>query len=262
VTVADVHGRAIPYEDTGGTGTPLVLAHGFFMDRSMFEPQVAALRQRFRVITYDERGHGEAADDPAPYSYWDLADDLAGLLDHLGLERAVIGGMSQGGFIALRFALRYPDRAIGLVLLDSQAGVELEEKRAEYEVMRSVWEEDGPSELMGGMVAAIILGNYQENPRWVAGWIARYPTGLGQIYTTLMERDDITERLFEIRAPALVVHGDEDAAIPMERAEALCAGLAGCAGVVVVAGGSHAANLNRPEAVNEAIGDFLAGLKP
>jgi pimeloyl-ACP methyl ester carboxylesterase len=260
VTVASVSGRAVPYRDTGGAGIPIVLAHGFFMDGSMFEPQVAALCDRYRVITYDERGHGEAVDDPDPYTYWDLADDLAGLLDHLGLERAVIGGMSQGGFIALRFALRYPNRVLGLVLLDSQAGVELDEKRAEYEVMRSVWEEDGPSELMGGMVAAIILGSYEESDRWVARWIARYPTGLGQIYSTLMDRDDITGRLSEIRAPALVVHGDEDAAIPMERAEALCAGLAGCAGVVVVAGGSHSANLNRPEVVNEAIADFLGGL--
>ncbi len=239
---------------------PVVLAHGFFMDRSMFEPQLAALRDRFRVITYDERGHGEAADERDPYSYWDLADDLAGLLDNLGLERAVIGGMSQGGFIALRFALRYPKRVVGLVLLDSQAGLELEEKRAEYEAMRSVWEEDGPSEPMAGMVAAIILGNYPGNPEWVRKWIVRYPTGLGQAYPTLMDRDDITDRLPEIYAPALVVHGDEDAAIPMERAEALCAGLSGCAGVVVVAGGSHSANLNRPEAVNEAISGFLGGL--
>jgi pimeloyl-ACP methyl ester carboxylesterase len=260
VTIAEVHGRAIPYSDSGGSGIPIVLAHGFFMDGSMFEPQLAALRERFRVITYDERGHGAAADDPDPYSYWDLADDLAGLLDHLGLERAVVGGMSQGGFIALRFALRYPTRVIGLVLLDTQAGVELEEKRGEYEAMRSVWVEDGPSELMGGMVAAIILGNYERNPDWVAKWMVRYPNGLGQAYTTLMERDDISGRLSEIRAPALVVHGDEDAAIPMERAEALCTGLSGCAGVVVVAGGSHAANLNRPEAVNQAIAAFLAGL--
>jgi len=260
MTVAEVNGRAIPYQDSGGRGIPVVFAHGFFMDHSMFEPQVAALRDRFRVITYDERGHGEAADEPDPYTYWDLADDLAGLLDQLGIERAVIGGMSQGGFIGLRFALRHPDRVIGLVLLDTQAGVELEEKRGEYDAMRSVWVEDGPSELMGGMVAAIILGNYPGSPAWVAKWMVRYPTGLGQAYEALMNRDDITDRLPEIRAPALVVHGDEDAAIPMERAEGLCAGLSGCDGVVVVAGGSHSANLNRPEAVNKAIEGFLAGL--
>ncbi len=260
MTVVEVNGRSIPYEDTGGAGTPLVLAHGFLMARTMFEPQVTALRGRHRVITYDQRGHGEAPDEPEPYSYWDLAGDLAGLLDELGVERAVVGGMSQGGFIALRFALLHPGRVRGLVLIDSQAGQELPEKRVEYDLMHSVWEEDGPSELLGGMVAAIILGRYERTAEWVAGLSARYPRGLGQIYPTLMERDDVTDRLPEITAPALVLHGDEDAAIPLERAQALCAGLVGCPGVVLVEGGSHTSNLTRPEAVNRAIGEFLAGL--
>lgn len=260
MTVAEVNGRSIPYEDTGGAGTPLVLAHGFLMERRMFEPQVTALRGRHRVITYDARGHGEAPDEPEPYDYWDLAGDLAGLLDQLGVERAVVGGMSQGGFVALRFALLHPGRVAGLVLIDSQAGLELPEKRVEYDLMRSVWEEDGPSELLGGMVAAIILGRYDGTAEWVAGMAARYPRGLGQIYPTLMDRDDVTDRLSEIKAPALVLHGDEDAAIPLERAEALCAGLEGCPDVVRVEGGSHASNLTRPEAVNRAIADFLAGL--
>ena len=260
MAIAEVSGVRVPFTDTDGPGLPLVLAHGFLMDRTMFDPQVSALRSRFRVITWDQRGHGEADDAAEPYDYWDLAEDLAGLLDHLGLERAVVGGMSQGGFISLRFALRHPDRVAGLVLIDSQAGLELDEKRGEYDMMRSVWDEDGPSELMGGMVAAIILGRYPESPAWIARWIARYPRGLGHIYSTLMDRDDITDRLGEIEAPALVLHGDEDAAIPMERGEALAAGLPGARGLVVVPGGSHASNLTNPEAVNRAIEEFLAGL--
>lgn len=256
VRVGDIR---VPYEDTGGPGPVLVLGHGFLMDRTMFEPQVEALRSRARVVTWDQRGHGEADDAAGPYTYWDLADDLAGLLDHLDIGRAVVGGMSQGGFIALRFALRNPGRVAGLVLIDSQAGVELEDKRTEYDLMRSVWDEDGPSELMGGMVAAIILGRYEHSDAWIRRWVERYPLprGLGHIYSTLMDRDDVTDRLGEIRAPALVLHGDEDAAIPMERAEALAAGLPGSSGVVVVPGGSHASNLTNPEAVNRAIAAFL-----
>jgi pimeloyl-ACP methyl ester carboxylesterase len=250
----------IPYDDTGGAEPVLVLAHGFLMDRTMFEPQVSGLRARHRVVTWDQRGHGEADDAPEPYDYWDLAEDLAALLDHLGVERAVVGGMSQGGFISLRFALLHPDRVAGLVLIDSQAGLELEEKRGEYDIMRSVWDEDGPSELMGGMVAAIILGRYDGSPAWVARWLARYPKGLGHIYSTLMDRDDITDRLGEIAAPALVLHGDEDVAIPMERAEVMAAGLPGAKGVTVVPRGSHASNLTNPEAVNRAIEEFLADL--
>jgi 3-oxoadipate enol-lactonase len=262
LAIAEIKGIRVPYDDTGGPGLPLVLAHGFLMDRTMFEPQVEALRSHVRVITWDQRGHGEADDAAEPYTYWDLAEDLLGLLDHLGLERAVVGGMSQGGFISLRFALRHPERVAGLVLIDSQAGLELDEKRTEYDLMRSVWDEDGPSELMGGMVAAIILGRYSRSEEWIHRWIDRYPRprGLGHIYSTLMDRDDITDRLAEIEAPALVLHGDEDAAIPMERGEALAAGLPGARGVVVVPGGSHASNLTNPDAVNRAIEEFLAGL--
>jgi len=260
MTVAHVNGVRVPYEDSGGSRPALVLAHGFLMDRRMFEPQVEALRSRVRVITWDQRGHGEADDSAEPYTYWDLAEDLCGLMDHLGLDRAVVGGMSQGGFISLRFALRHPDRVAGLVLIDSQAGLELEEKKGEYDIMRSVWDEDGPSELMGGMVAAIILGRYPESPVWIERGVTRHPHGLGQIYSTLMDRDDITDRLGEITAAALVLHGDEDAAIPMERADALAAGLPGASGVVVVPGGSHASNLTNPDAVNRAIADLLGRL--
>ena len=103
---ADINGQRIHFEDTGGVGVPLVLAHGFLMDSTMFEPQVAALRDEWRVITWDQRGHGQTVSDGQRFSFWDSAADLAGLLDQLGIQQAAVGGMSQGGFIALRLALR------------------------------------------------------------------------------------------------------------------------------------------------------------
>jgi 3-oxoadipate enol-lactonase len=95
---ADINGQRIRFEDTGGDGTPVVLAHGFLMDREMFAPQVGALSPEFRVITWDERGFGETEFDGQPFTYWDSAQDCLGLLDHLGLDRAVSGGMSRAGF--------------------------------------------------------------------------------------------------------------------------------------------------------------------
>ncbi|HEY3195859.1 MAG TPA: alpha/beta fold hydrolase, partial [Candidatus Dormibacteraeota bacterium] len=92
--VAEVGGQRLYYEDTGGAGLPLVLSHGFLMDADMFEPQVRALGGRYRVITWDQRGHGRTVSTIEPATFWDSANDLAGLLDHLGVERAVIGGMS------------------------------------------------------------------------------------------------------------------------------------------------------------------------
>ncbi len=256
--VAQVRGQRLHYEDTGGAGVPLVFSHGFLMDGDMFDAQKGALAGSHRVITWDQRGHGRTESDRRPFTYWDSADDLAGLLDHLGVERAFIGGMSQGGFIGLRFALRYPDRTAGLVLIDTQAGVEDAEKAAQYDLMHDVWIGSGPNDQLLEMVAAIIIGNQRpEAAAWVARWKARDPASLTPIYRTLMDRDDVTGRLGEIKAPAIVIHGTEDVAIDMSLADQLCAGLPGCRGVIRIEGAGHASNVTHPAAVNEAISGFL-----
>jgi len=87
---AVVNDQRIYFEDTGGDGPAVVLAHGFLMDHEMFAPQVAALREAYRVITWDERGFGQTQYDGQPFDYWDSAADCLGLLDHLGIERAVV----------------------------------------------------------------------------------------------------------------------------------------------------------------------------
>ena len=261
MAVAEIRGQRLHYEDSVGSGMPLVLSHGFLQDSEMFEPQVRDLAGRHRIITWDQRGHGRTMSTPVPFTYWDSADDLAGLLDHLGIERAVVGGMSQGGFISLRFALRYPNRTAGLVLIDTQAGQEDPEKSLQYDLMHEVWVGSGASDQLLEMVAAIIVGNNRpESASWIAKWKARDPATLTQIYRTLMDRDDLTDRLGEIRAPAIVIHGSDDVAIDMSLAEKLCAGLGACRGVTRIEGAGHSANLTHPEAVNRAIGDFLASL--
>lgn len=258
---AEVRGQRLYYEDAPGDGVPVVLGHGFLMDADMFAPQVAALRGRHRVVTWDQRGHGRTVSTAEPFTYWDSAEDLAGLLDELGIDRAVVGGMSQGGFVALRFALSHPDRTAGLILIDTQAGTEDPEKAVQYDLMHDVWVGSGPNPQLTGMVAAIIIGNERpESASWVAKWVDRPPASLTQIYRALMDRDDITSRMGEIRAPALVIHGKEDVAIDMALAERLCHDLQDCRGLVAVDGAGHASNLTHPEPVNEAIEKFLVSL--
>jgi pimeloyl-ACP methyl ester carboxylesterase len=259
---ADVNGQRIYFEDSGGTGLPLFLAHGLLMDHEMFAPQVAALGDLCRVITWDARGHGLTEAAPDDFSYWDSAEDLRGLMDHLGIERAIVGGMSQGGFASLRFALRYPERVVGLVLLNTQAGQEDPEALPRYEMMLDVWVNDGPNDVIAEAIAATIIGaDRPESPAWMAKWKARPTTEPRWIFRALVGREDLTDRLGEITAPALVVHGEEDIAIDMPRAETLAAGLSGAWPLVRVPGAAHAANLTHPEPVNAAIADFIQDLK-
>ncbi len=258
--IARVNGQQIAYDDFGGAGPAVVLAHGFLFDRTMFAPQVAALRDAYRIVTWDARGFGDTVFDDKPFTYWDLASDCLSLLDHLGIERAVVGGMSQGGFVSLRVALTAPERVRALILIDTQAGTEDPEAIPLYEHMLESWVADGPSEQIAEVVAGLILGSPELAKAWIPRWMARSHQLLEEPGRALLTRDDITPRLGEIGFPALVVHGTADASIPIERAAALASGLPRCRGVVTIQDGTHASNLTHPGAVNDAVDAFLDSL--
>jgi 3-oxoadipate enol-lactonase len=262
--VAAANGAEITYTDSGGQGPAVVFSHGFLMDHTMFDQQVAALSPHYRVITWDQRGHGGTR-ATGTFTYWDSAADVLALLDHLGVERAVLAGMSQGGFVSLRAALTAPDRVRALVLIDSQAGQEDPAMAPAYEQMHQVWLDNGPGPVQE-MVASIILGPGQWDG-WYATWNEQYaqwaPDDLDQLnwpFRCLMDRDDITGRLAEVTCPTLIVHGTADAAIPVARAQAVADGLGGPVTFVTVDGAPHASNVTHPDEVNQATLSFLRGL--
>jgi pimeloyl-ACP methyl ester carboxylesterase len=256
---AAVNGTEISYADTGGDGPVVVLSHGILMDQSMFAPQVQALAPEFRVIAWDQRGHGGT---PArgPFSYWDSARDLLGLLDHVGIQRAVLGGMSQGGFVSLRAALLAPDRVRALILIDTQAGLEDPAVAGAYEQLHEVWREQGPRPVQD-VVSSIIMGPGQWDD-WYAKWAALGIEDVTPAFRCLMDRDDLTGRLGDIDCPALIVHGSADAAIPLAKAEELHDGLRGPARLAVVEGGTHASNMSHPAEVSAEMLAFLRNLDP
>ncbi len=254
---AALNGTEIAYWDSGGDGPAVVLSHGFLMDHTYFDPQLAALVPEFRVITWDQRGFG-ATRAPGSFSFWDSASDLLALLDHLGVRRAVLGGMSQGGFVSQRAALLAPERVKALILIDTQAGLEPAEAAESYEQLQVIWLEQGPAPVQD-LVASIILGPGQWDG-WFAKWAAQDPAQLRLAFQCLMDRDDLTGRLGDIRCPALVVHGTSDAAIPTARAEALRDGLGGEAALVLVDGAGHASSLTHSAQVNPRLLGFLGSL--
>lgn len=257
----NINGQWIYYEDSGGDGFPVVFAHGLLLDHEMFAPQVEGRAPECRIITWDARCHGQTETTDDPFTYWDLADDLKGLLDHLGIQQAAIGGNSQGGFVALRFALRYPERTAALILIDTQAGLEDPDKLATYEVMLKVWEAEGLHDQMAEMIASIVLGNeWPGRGPWITKWRQQVRSLLRPAFRTLVDRDDIHHRLGEIKAPTLVIHGSADAAIDLELAQRLCSEIADCRGLVIVEGAGHASNLTHPEEVNTALKQFLGDL--
>lgn len=253
----DLNGQKIFYEDTGGEGPPIILAHGFLMDLTMFDPQVSVLAPEFRVIRFDARGFGRTQSDGNRFSYWDSAEDCIRLLDHLGIERAVVGGMSQGGFLALRAALKWPDRVKALVLISTQAGVDDAETFAGYRAMLEAWRQQGPIDPIVHPIAGLILGAPEHWEPWVSMWRKIPVEPLVAPTLALIERDDITDRLGQIEQPAIVFHGDADSAISIERGRLLADKLPHCKAFVPVAGAAHAPNLTHADQVNPPLLAFL-----
>jgi 3-oxoadipate enol-lactonase len=247
VPTTEVNGQPIAYYDSGGPDPTVVLCHGFLMDHEMFDEQVEQLGGKLRVITWDQRGFGGS---PAlkPFTFWDSATDLLGLLDHLEVDTAVVGGLSQGGFVALRATLLAPTRVRGLVLIATQSGLE---DPADSAPLIQAWRQAQPPEV-AALLARNLLGP-GEWPEWVEKWSQLPADQLGLAYRCLIERDDITDRLGEIMCPAIVVHGTADTAIPFEKSEILTRGLAGPTELIAVDDAPHALSITNPQAVNHAI---------
>lgn len=262
MAIAEINGIPIRYEDTGGDGPAIIFSHGFMMDHTMFDAQIARFGDTYRCIRWDERGFG---DTPAPehFSYWDSADDAAAVLDACGVDQAVWVGMSQGGFLSLRGALAHHARVKALVLIDSDAAIDPPEVLDAYRGMlaAATGDDDEAFEAVMQGVAGLILCTEQLAAEWVPKWRARRGSSPLEITgQTLLSRDDISDRLGEISCPALVVHGTDDVAIPIDRGAAVCHALADCRGFVRVDGAGHASNMSHPDIVNDAIAAFLEGL--
>jgi len=257
---ADVNGQRLRFEDSGGDGPPVVLSHGFLMDREMFAPQVQALSPEFRVITWDERGFGETEFDGEPFTYWDSARDCLGLLDHLGIDHAVLGGMSQGGFLSMRAALLAPARVRALVLIDTQSGPEDPERLPAYRQMQQTWLQVGPVDELTHAIANLIIGDPTLSETWIAKWRKLPREAMDEPTNCLFDRDDITDRVGEISCPAIIFHGTADMSIEVNKAQALSERLPGSTGVVLIEGGPHASNLTHPEQVNAPLVRFLRSL--
>ena len=257
-------GWRLAYEDRG-EGPAVLLVHGVLMDRTMFDPQVEALADRWRFVTPDLRGHGESEHRRAGYTQWDLMEDHVALLDHLGIDRAVWGGVSQGGFQSLRAALRHPDRVAGLVLIDSQAGPEDPNRAPMYEASAAVAAESGWNEDILGIAAQMIIGANAPDElkrHWIERWSTQDTSDAVEVIEVVTRRDDVTDRLDEIEAPAVVIHGEDDIAIEMDLARTLADGLPGLVELVTVPAAGHSSTVENPQPVTSAIERFLQKVWP
>ena len=264
---ARINGVDIYYE-SHGEGFPLALAYGLGGSTAQWKPQIAAFSQRYHLILWDPRGHGGSDSPPEAGDYGQdiSANDLKGLLDHLGVQQAYVGGLSMGGGIAVRFAALHPERMAALLIFDSATasgrGSTAESRSVREEIIRLA-ETEG--------MAAVAEYSIKHNPNVTSSPVRgkRHAERVRRMYTSLnpvgyahncrmLLRDGFDSSLLEgIEAPTLVLAGDQDPALSACRW--IHEKISGSR-LVVIPGAGHLSNRDQPEAFNEATLDFLAGV--
>jgi len=254
------------YYEEHGAGSPLLLAYGIGGNADMWGPNVDALAARHRLVLWEPRGHArsESPADPTRVTFGHWVLDLRDLFAHLGLGRAAIGGLSLGAGIATRFALANPERVSALVVVcsSSAAGLPLS---VENLVMRArsiaVTLEGGMDAMAEFAIASNpnVAGRLKLDPSARKEIVDYYrmltPIGYANSLRALLQMDYIADRLGEIRAPTLLVGGDEDPSLGPMR---MMAERIKDARFALLSPAGHFANRDQPEAFNDAVLSFLA----
>jgi pimeloyl-ACP methyl ester carboxylesterase len=251
VPFLDRNGVKIYYEEHGH-GPAILLSHGYSATSRMWDGQVAALAPRHRVILWDMRGHGESADpdDPAAYSEALTVEDMAALLSHFGIDRAIIGGLSLGGYMSLAFHLAHPEMVKALMLFDTGPGF----RNADA---RRAWNERAQQRAADLEARGFIALGQSDEVRASKHRSARGLAGAAR--GMLAQRDDrIIASLDQIPVPTLVLVGADDTHF-LAAADHMARKIPGATRVTIPDAG-HASNLHQPAAFNRAVAEFLAGL--
>ena len=253
------------YRDRGeGARDPVVLLHAFPLNSRMWEPQAEVLAGERRVVTPDYPGFGRAPRTPAQPDVRYYAEGVRGLLDRLGLERVVLGGISMGGYVTFECLRLFPEKISALVLANTRPDPDSEEMGEGRREMASRVAREGVEVLielmMPRLLAAETRGNDPATVKLVKTMILECsPDGAVAALGAMRERPDSTPLLKEIRVPTLVVGGEEDAISTPDIMGAM-AGEIPNARHVTLAGAGHLSNLEDPEGFNDAMRGFLTEL--
>ncbi|MGQ9573218.1 MAG: alpha/beta fold hydrolase [Dehalococcoidia bacterium] len=266
--IAKINGIGLYYE-VHGEGFPIVFAHGYTGSHADWASQVSALSGKFRVVTMDHRGHGksQAPSSASDYSVAIMAEDIYRLLQHLAIDTCCLVGHSMGGFMALQLALDHPAAVSALVLVDTSSGEF--ERVPGYDELRAKLDELARTQ---GMDVAFQY-NAEHNP-WMRERFEKHPElreisrqkmlqtsvdGYVHCAQAIANWPPVTARLSEIRVPTLIFLGDEDTPF-IRPSQTMKEAIAG-AKLVVVPGAGHSPHEEAPEAFNQALIDFLDGLR-
>ncbi|MCD6066686.1 MAG: 3-oxoadipate enol-lactonase [Bacteroidetes bacterium] len=259
---ATLNKLTVRYSDQGPDNAPVVIfIHGFPFNRSMWDLQVKDLQDRFRVVTYDVRGHGDSETGEEEFSIDLFSKDLLALMDFLKIPQAIICGLSMGGYIALQTVVEHPGRIAGLILCDTQCTADtpeiIEKRMATIEAIRLKGVETYAEDSIKKLFAPQSLKTKQSNVAYVKQMIL--DTDEETLYNTLhalARRRETCDQLHLIKVPVLVLVGAEDKITPPSSAMMLHHGIKN-AGLEIIEDAGHVSNIEQPEVFNEKMEKFM-----
>jgi 3-oxoadipate enol-lactonase len=261
------NGISISVHDEG-TGTPLLFVHGFPLDHSMWHGQLDSLATDYRVIAPDLRGFGQSTVTEGVVTMETYADDLAALLDELGIDssqKIVLCGLSMGGYIAWQFHRKYKDRLLGLILCDTRAIADSPEAVANRKKLAATVLEHGTEPVAAAMMPKLFSAASNEYRQATVELtrqclLATSPQGIAAASLGMAERPDVTADLPSIEVPALLIVGEDDQISTVEEMRGIAEAMPN-ADLLVIPEAGHMSPLENPELVNQAIRKFVSRLQ-
>lgn len=258
---AQINGIELAYRDEGA-GQPMLLVHAFPFNSAMWERQIVEFASGHRLIAPDLRGFGASARGSGAASLDQHADDLAALLDQLGLDKVAVAGLSMGGYISFALWRRHRERVSALILADTRAGADTEEGKQGREKNARLAEEQGPGALADQMLPKLLSASAAATLRDEVRQMieSNDRAGVAAALRAMAARPDSTALLASIDVPTLVIVGAEDALTPPSQSQAMFEAIPGCQ-IVEIPGVGHMSNLEAPAAFNSAVDEFLSPRK-
>ncbi|WP_141325965.1 alpha/beta fold hydrolase [Myxococcus sp. AB025B] len=262
-----VNGTELHYEDTGGSGEPILFSHGLLWSTRLFDPQVDALRGRYRCIAYDHRGQGRSAvPDVSAIDMETLYLDAVGLLEQLDVGPCHFVGLSMGGFIGMRIAARRPELLRSLTLMETSADPEPLANVPRYTLLNLIARLAGLRPVADPVMRIMFGRTFLSDPNRAeerALWRARLLENRRDIWRAVngvIRRNAVSHEVPSIRVPTLIVVGEEDVATVPAKAERLHQLIPGSKLARLPRGG-HSSTVEEPALVNAALGSFLESLE-
>lgn len=259
-----VNGAELYYEEAGSGPETIVFSHGLLMSSEMFRAQIDVLSERYRCIAYDHRGQGRSEITADGYDMDNVTRDAAELIRALAAAPCHFVGLSMGGFVGMRLAIRQPELLRSLVLMETSANPEPQRNVGPYRMLAFIGRWFGFRIIIKRIMRIMFGKTFLNDPERVEeraaverALSANDRKGMARAAIAVIERDGISDSLGEITLPTLIVVGEEDVATPVREGEKMQQGIAGSQ-LLVIPGAGHSSTIEQPRVVTDALASFFA----